>query len=126
MIYTCPMHPEIKQDHPGKCPKCGGMDLVPQHETHGSHGTHESHDHAAMMAGPQAAGDFLRRFLIVTLLLVPLLIVSELGIKYLGTPDFAGRTYVEFAVATSLPPFSTSDWCSSSMPATNGWPVNTA
>jgi len=102
MIYTCPMHPEIKQDHPGKCPKCGGMDLVPQHETHGSHGTHESHDHAAMMAGPQAAGDFLRRFLIVTLLLVPLLIVSELGIKYLGTPDFAGRTYVEFAVATAI------------------------
>ena len=28
-IYTCPMHPEIKQDHPGNCPKCG-MDLVPE------------------------------------------------------------------------------------------------
>ena len=23
MIYTCPMHPEIEQDHPGACPKCG-------------------------------------------------------------------------------------------------------
>ena len=22
-IYTCPMHPEIQQDHPGNCPKCG-------------------------------------------------------------------------------------------------------
>ncbi len=22
-IYTCPMHPEIRQDHPGACPKCG-------------------------------------------------------------------------------------------------------
>ena len=22
-VYTCPMHPEIKQDHPGDCPKCG-------------------------------------------------------------------------------------------------------
>jgi Cu+-exporting ATPase len=22
-IYTCPMHPEIEQDHPGECPKCG-------------------------------------------------------------------------------------------------------
>src|SRR5688572_18981308 len=21
--YTCPMHPEIVQDHPGDCPKCG-------------------------------------------------------------------------------------------------------
>jgi len=23
MIYTCPMHPEIEQDKPGDCPKCG-------------------------------------------------------------------------------------------------------
>ncbi len=22
-IYTCPMHPEIRQDQPGNCPKCG-------------------------------------------------------------------------------------------------------
>src|SRR5512141_25482 len=27
-IYTCPMHPEIRQDHPGACPKCG-MALEP-------------------------------------------------------------------------------------------------
>ena len=27
-IYTCPMHPEIKQNHPGDCPKCG-MALEP-------------------------------------------------------------------------------------------------
>lgn len=27
-IYTCPMHPEIRQDHPGICPKCG-MTLEP-------------------------------------------------------------------------------------------------
>ena len=26
--YTCPMHPEIIQDHPGSCPKCG-MSLEP-------------------------------------------------------------------------------------------------
>ena len=25
--YTCPMHPEIIKDMPGKCPKCG-MELV--------------------------------------------------------------------------------------------------
>jgi P-type Cu+ transporter len=29
MIYTCPMHPEIEQDHPGACPKCG-MTLEPK------------------------------------------------------------------------------------------------
>lgn len=27
-IYTCPMHPEIRQDHQGNCPKCG-MTLEP-------------------------------------------------------------------------------------------------
>jgi Cu+-exporting ATPase len=26
--YTCPMHPEVQQDHPGNCPKCG-MTLEP-------------------------------------------------------------------------------------------------
>src|SRR6266498_4599930 len=29
MIYTCPMHPEIEQDHSGECPKCG-MTLEPE------------------------------------------------------------------------------------------------
>ncbi len=28
-IYTCPMHPEIRQDRPGTCPKCG-MTLEPE------------------------------------------------------------------------------------------------
>ncbi len=28
VAYTCPMHPEIVQDHPGSCPKCG-MALEP-------------------------------------------------------------------------------------------------
>jgi hypothetical protein len=29
-IYTCSMHPEVQQDHPGDCPKCG-MKLVERH-----------------------------------------------------------------------------------------------
>src|SRR5438876_372611 len=29
MIYICTMHPEIEQDHPGECPKCG-MTLEPK------------------------------------------------------------------------------------------------
>jgi Cu+-exporting ATPase len=27
-VYTCPMHPEVRQDRPGNCPKCG-MTLEP-------------------------------------------------------------------------------------------------
>jgi hypothetical protein len=30
-VYTCPMHPEVQQDHPGQCPKCG-MNLIPLQE----------------------------------------------------------------------------------------------
>ncbi len=48
--YTCPMHPEVVSDQPGKCPKCG-MALEPAdkaeseaHERH-SRGGHE-HEHA--------------------------------------------------------------------------------
>ncbi|MDO8577438.1 MAG: heavy metal-binding domain-containing protein, partial [Candidatus Wildermuthbacteria bacterium] len=26
-MYTCPMHPEVKQEGPGMCPECG-MSLI--------------------------------------------------------------------------------------------------
>ncbi|MGB7816334.1 MAG: heavy metal translocating P-type ATPase [Methylotenera sp.] len=29
IVYTCPMHPEVRQDHAGACPKCG-MALEPE------------------------------------------------------------------------------------------------
>jgi len=29
LSYTCPMHPKVHSDHPGRCPKCG-MNLVPE------------------------------------------------------------------------------------------------
>lgn len=35
-IYTCPMHPEIEQEIPGTCPKCGGMKLVDRDVSIGS------------------------------------------------------------------------------------------
>ena len=28
-LYLCPMHSEVRQANPGKCPKCG-MDLLPE------------------------------------------------------------------------------------------------
>lgn len=33
-IYTCPMHPEVRQPSPGVCPKCG-MTLVPVSDKEG-------------------------------------------------------------------------------------------
>ena len=47
-IYTCPMHPEVISDKPGKCPQCG-MDLELKSEKSGQDDTkkdthnHESH-----------------------------------------------------------------------------------
>jgi Cu(I)/Ag(I) efflux system membrane fusion protein len=34
-IWTCSMHPQVRMDHPGKCPICG-MDLIPLQEYTGS------------------------------------------------------------------------------------------
>ena len=40
-LYTCPMHPEIQQDHPGRCPKCG-MDLVLKEEVNHTPKNHDT------------------------------------------------------------------------------------
>ncbi|WP_332827289.1 copper-transporting P-type ATPase [Ramlibacter sp.] len=55
--YTCPMHPEVRQAGPGKCPKCG-MFLEPAgaasgHAAHGHAGHVHAHHHPA--ATPAAA-----------------------------------------------------------------------
>src|SRR3990167_6893035 len=97
--YTCPMHPEIHEDKPGKCPKCGGMDLVKKSDMDSGHA---QHDHASMMATPEAAADFLKRFFIVTALLVPLAFFSEPAVKFLGVPDFVLRPFLEFGIGTII------------------------
>lgn len=67
-------------------------------EEHANH----NHDHSSMMASQGMASDFLKRFLIVTVLLVPLILFSKLGTAYLGVSDFNGRIYFEFVVATVI------------------------
>ena len=55
--YTCSMHPQIRQDHPGKCPICG-MDLIPvdkksvsaSDDTNNSPNTIEMSDEAVALA----------------------------------------------------------------------------
>ena len=52
-VWTCSMHPQIKQDHPGKCPICG-MDLIPL-MTHGdAHSTHSTADSEAVQLSEEA------------------------------------------------------------------------
>ena len=50
-MFTCPMHPEVRQDHPGQCPICG-MDLVPAAEQ-----PMHQHEHAARQAEGHAQDD---------------------------------------------------------------------
>ena len=97
--YVCPMHSDVTSDKPGKCPKCGGMDLVPVGDLKSGH---IKHDHGSMMATPEAAADFLKRFFIVTALLVPLAIFSQPAVKFLGIPDFAFRPFIEFGIASII------------------------
>jgi len=93
------MHPEIQEDKPGKCPKCGGMDLVLK-SSMDSGGP--EHDHTSMMATPEAAADFLKRFFVVTALLIPLAYFSEPAVTYLGVLDFALRPFLELGIATVI------------------------
>lgn len=65
-------------------------------------GNNNGHDHANMMAGPKAAEEFLKKFYIVTAFLVPLVFLSNLGINFLGVPDFGLRQYLEFGIATVI------------------------
>ncbi len=103
-LYTCPMHPEVVKNAPGKCPGCG-MDLIPKTEiSKGSH-NHEGHasktkssapnashgghmDHEAAMTNPQMAkameADMRRRFWISLALSVPIFLYSPVGINFFG------------------------------------------
>ncbi|WP_347313589.1 copper-transporting P-type ATPase [Defluviimonas sp. SAOS-178_SWC] len=99
-VYTCPMHPEVRQTHPGSCPICGmGLEL----------------ESAAMEAeGPNPELlDFTRRFWVGVVLTVPLLVLT-MG-PYLGLGGvrelFGERAtlWIEFALGTPVVL-----WC--------GWP----
>ncbi len=103
--YTCPMHPEIIQDNPGNCPICG-MTLIPEddmekpnksnhhHDKHASMG-HAGHDHAAMIA------DFKKRFYVVLVLTIPIMLLSEMIQHFIGVDwQFTGSSYILFALST--------------------------
>lgn len=53
--FTCPMHPEVQRDRPGKCPKCG-MSLVPKDRSERSPGGRKRGQPRAREDDEQRAG----------------------------------------------------------------------
>ena len=89
-IYTCPMHPEIRQVGPGSCPICG-MALEPLTVTAESGPNHE-------------LIDMTRRFWIGLVLAVPVFIL-EMGGHVTGLTMMLGQQFsnwVQFALATPV------------------------
>ena len=99
-VYTCPMHPEVRQPRPGSCPLCGmGLEL-------------ESASMADAGPNPELV-DFTRRFWFGAALTIPLVILAMGGFVGLGAPREAlgerPATWIEFALGTPVVL-----WC--------GWP----
>lgn len=100
VVYTCPMHPQVRKNEPGRCPACG-MELIPEQKSEGYAG-HDpvrssssngasmqkmSHaDHEAAMTNPQIAkemeADMRRRFFISLILSIPIFLYSPVGIGF--------------------------------------------
>ena len=109
-IYTCPMHPEVRQDHPGTCPKCG-MTLEPIIPL----GEEDNHE----------LKDFQRRFWWTLPFTVIVTVLAMFGHR-LGWFDMKVQTWVELAL--SLPvvlwtgwPFFARGWQSLILRSPNMW-----
>jgi P-type Cu+ transporter len=88
-IYTCPMHPEVRQVGPGSCPICG-MALEPEQV---------SLDDAP---DPELA-DMTRRFWIALVLTLPVFVIemgSHLGLMHLVPP--AWSNWISLVLATPV------------------------
>jgi Cu+-exporting ATPase len=89
-IYTCPMHPEIRQIGPGSCPICG-MALEPELVT------------AESGPNPELV-DMTRRFRIGLALSVPV-VVLEMGGHLAGAHNWIPQSpsnWIQFALATPV------------------------
>lgn len=91
-IYTCPMHPEIRQDHPGSCPKCG-MDLVPEKGTD-------------ISAEETAYKEMAKKFWVALVLSIPVFIIAMSEFfSFLQLDEIASKRvwgWIEFTLATPI------------------------
>lgn len=90
-VYTCPMDPDVIQDAPGNCPKCG-MKLVPMT------GEHEGReDHASMEK------DFRKRFFITLPFVITAMLLSPNIQKWLHfSINFSGKELLLFVLGTFI------------------------
>ena len=92
--FTCPMHPEIEQDHPGDCPKCG-MALEPKTVTAGTDGVENAE-----------LRDMTRRFWIGAALAVPVFVLAMAHlIPVLGSQAWVkgeASRWLQFALTTPV------------------------
>jgi Cu+-exporting ATPase len=86
-IYTCPMHPEIRLDHPGNCPICG-MTLEPVIPTL------DADENAELR-------DFSRRFWWTLPLTVIVTVLAMFGHR-LGLFDTGIQTWIEFVLSIPI------------------------
>ena len=87
-IYTCPMHPEIRQQGPGPCPICG-MALEPELPT------------ADAGPNPELA-DMSRRFWVGLVLAIPVMVLEMSGHFGLHFVSPALSNLYQFALATPV------------------------
>ncbi|MBV2187499.1 MAG: copper-translocating P-type ATPase [Rhizobium sp.] len=89
-IYTCPMHPQIRQNGPGNCPICG-MTLEPETPTTAEHGSEEY-------------ADMSRRFWIGLILSLPVLALEMGGhlTNLHGVLMPQTSNWIQFALATPV------------------------
>ncbi|WP_276513521.1 heavy metal translocating P-type ATPase [Burkholderia multivorans] len=86
-IYTCPMHPEIRQDHPGQCPKCG-MTLEPVLPTI------EEGENPELV-------DFRRRFWLTLPLTAIVFVLAMFGHQFQLMPS-STESWVEFILSSPV------------------------
>lgn len=85
--YTCPMHPEVIQDHPGNCPKCG-MALEPV-----TSGGEEKNEELI---------DMSRRFWVCTALALPVFFLAMIADMVPGWLSMHWVQWIECALATPV------------------------
>src|SRR6058998_3707983 len=136
VIYTCPMHPEVRSNSPGHCSKCG-MQLVPA--TNGGTSTLQEHSHQmkrshqvsrwqsfktsmTMTMGMEHTGiagremarlmelDIRRKFFFALILSIPIIVYSPVGAFVLGFRPFAPIPIPLLLFILTTPLFFYSGW----------------